>query len=1060
LDLNLATHLTQQVRLFEAVASTTPDFIYVFDTEGRFQYANRRLLEVWGLALGDVVGKTCLELGYEPWHHEMHMREIAQVVKTREAITGEVPFRAPRTGIFGVYEYIFTPVLGVSGEVELIAGTTRDVSERKRVEEALRTSEERLAIALQAGQLGFWDWDVPSGAVIFGGCWASMLGYSAQEIDPDLSAWERLVHPEDRDRVMEVLADHLARRTEFYECEHRLRHKDGSWRWILDRGMVVERDADGTPLRALGTHLDITARKQAEEDQRRSADLLRFLSRLSAELAPLATATDIVRRAGERIGEHFCLSRLDFCMVDEQSSEVRVLHEWLSGTGPSGAGTHRLSDYLDAKVIEDLKSGRIVTIADVREDARTAALADAYARWNLVSMVYAPHLRADRLMLLVLGVDRPRVWREDEVALIGEVAERVHIRFDRARAEAGLRESESFYRQMLESIPGMTFTNTPDGACDYVSSQWVEYTGVPAAQHHGSGWIGVLHPRDRQRAHAAWQAALAGAGEYDLEYRVRRRDGVYEWFKVRGRALRDESGGIARWMGTAVNVDGLKRAETALQAREARYRELFEHNPHPMWIYDAHSLRFLAVNDATLHLYGYSREEFAQLTTADIRPPEEIPRMLEVQSQVLAGYTVLGEWLHRKKDGTVFHVETRTHPLLWEGRRAVLAMANDITERKRAEAALRDSDRQKDEFIAMLAHELRNPLAPIRASAGILRAREGSDPVLQRSREIIDRQAAHMARLLDDLLDVSRLSRGRLTLQRAAVPLREILEAAIETSRPLIDQRGQRLELEGVQTPVLLYADAARLTQVFANLLNNASKYNHPGGCIALTVHDDGSHVLVRVRDSGIGIEPDMLEDVFDLFVQGTHARAHAGGGLGIGLSLARRLVDMHCGTIVAQSAGPGSGSTFTVRLPTFVPRGAETLPQALIEAPAPARRKILIADDNEDAADSLALLFESQGCTVRTAYGGEAAVREAQSFHPDVILLDLGMPEVDGYQACRRIRESAAGAGALVIAVSGWGRDADLQRSAAAGFDRHFLKPVDPNALLRLIGEERRSRH
>ncbi len=412
-------------------------------------------------------------------------------------------------------------------------------------------------------------------------------------------------------------------------------------------------------------------------------------------------------------------------------------------------------------------------------------------------------------------------------------------------------------------------------------------------------------------------------------------DGVYEWFKMRGRAIRDASGTIARWIGMAVNVDGLKRAEEAL----------------------------------------------------------------------------------------------------------------------------RNSDRQKDEFIAMLAHELRNPLAPIRASVGIMRARGPSDPVLQRSRDIIDRQTTHMARLLDDLLDVSRLSRGRLTLQRVPTALDDVLDAAVETSRPLIDQKGQRLVIRGTQNAIHLYADVARLTQVFANLLNNASKYGHTGDAIELSVHQHVERVEIRVQDRGIGIDPDMLERVFELFVQGDEARRHAGGGLGIGLSLARRLVEMHGGGIHARSDGHGQGCTFVVSLPMLARDESVPVQRALQADAQRANRRVLIADDNADAADSLAMLLQSAGCEVRTEYGGDAAVGAISEFRPDVILLDLGMPGIDGYQTCRMIRETAVGAAALLVAVSGWGRDADLQRSAAAGFDRHFLKPVDPNTLLQLIGAERHGR-
>jgi signal transduction histidine kinase/ActR/RegA family two-component response regulator len=431
--------------------------------------------------------------------------------------------------------------------------------------------------------------------------------------------------------------------------------------------------------------------------------------------------------------------------------------------------------------------------------------------------------------------------------------------------------------------------------------------------------------------------------------------------------------------------------------------------------------------------------------------------MFEVQRQVMAGYQVLGEWRHRKKDGSIFHVETRTHPLVWEGRRAVLAMANDITARKQTEEAMRDSDRQKDEFLAMLAHELRNPLAPIRASTAILRSRAAADPMLQRCRDIIERQTGHMARLLDDLLDVSRLSRGKLTLQRSPVLLREALDAAIETSRPLIERQSQQLMIEAEAAAVVLDADSARLTQVFANLLNNAARYSHPGGRIELRVHPGEGSVTVSVRDEGIGIEAPMLGCVFDLFAQGAEAREHAEGGLGIGLSLARRLVEMHGGAISARSAGPGQGSTFSVTLPVLVAANQETPGDATrIDALVPGCR-ILIADDNVDAADTMAMLFEGMQCKVRTVYAGAAAAWEAEHFQPDVVLLDLGMPDVDGYEACRRIRAAGSGEGMLIVAISGWGRDADLQKSMAAGFDHHLLKPVDPDALIRLIRDAQR---
>jgi signal transduction histidine kinase len=341
-----------------------------------------------------------------------------------------------------------------------------------------------------------------------------------------------------------------------------------------------------------------------------------------------------------------------------------------------------------------------------------------------------------------------------------------------------------------------------------------------------------------------------------------------------------------------------------------------------------------------------------------------------------------------------------------------ISFIEDITSRKRAEEALREADQRKDEFLALLAHELRNPLAPIRTSVGLMRARPTDDPVLMRCREVIDRQVSHMARLLDDLLDVSRLSRGQLTLQRKVVGLREILDAAIEASMPLIVQQGQELAVESIDESITLDADAARLTQVFGNLLNNAAKYSASGIGHQVSVRREENVVDVTVQDRGMGIAPEMLERVFDLFTQADAAQAHAPGGLGIGLSLARRLVEMHDGTIVAASGGLGHGSEFTVRLPIAErARPAEPAPAVQPDQQiAPLQRRVLVVDDNGEAADMLAMLLTEVGCEVQTAYRGEAAIREADRFRPDLVLLDIGLPDISGEEVCRRIPRVSVG--------------------------------------------------
>lgn len=378
-------------------------------------------------------------------------------------------------------------------------------------------------------------------------------------------------------------------------------------------------------------------------------------------------------------------------------------------------------------------------------------------------------------------------------------------------------------------------------------------------------------------------------------------------------------------------------------------------------------------------------------------------------------------------------------------------------ERRQVLAELEASDKRKDEFLALLAHELRNPLAPIRTSMGVMRARGTADPALARCRDIIDRQVTQMSRLLDDLLDVSRLSRGKLTLRPTTVRLADVLETAVETARPIIDDRRHTLHLHGLDSAIMLDADKARLTQVFANLLNNAAKYTDPGGRIDVIVQRHHGSARVTVRDTGMGIEPELRPRVFELFTQAGHAREMGEGGLGIGLALAQRLVEMHDGTIEAHSGGRGHGSEFVVTLPmvstTRVPDRSNE-PTAM--AAASMRRRVLIADDNADAADTLAMLLEDLGCEVRTVYDGTEAIREAQSFRPDVILLDLGMPGVSGQTVCHRLRGEAWAADAIIVAVTGLGQDEDRRRTKISGFDHHLVKPVDTAVLVELVRDRR----
>lgn len=613
----------RQRRLYETVLSNTPDLVYVFDLAHRFTYANAVLLQMWGKTFEEAIGKTCWELGYEPWHAAMHDREIEEVKATRAPIRGEVPFN----GTFGrrIYDYIFVPILGPDGEVEAIAGTTRDVTDRKRFEEELRDSE------------------------------------------------------------------------------------------------------------------------------------LRF-------------------------------------------------------------------------------------------------------------------------------------------------------------------------RTITNTMPQMVWTALPDGTVEYHNEQFDQFVGWNEEMASRATWAQELvHPDDRAHASERWKHSVASGDTYEITLRLRHNTGGYRWVLARALPLRDGAGKIVKWLGTDTDIHDAKLNEEALQAANQR----------------------------------------------------------------------------------------------------------------------------KDEFLAMLAHELRNPLAPISAAAQVLRlAPHNPDKVRQYS-EVISRQVSHMTTLVNDLLDVSRVTRGMVQLDKVPVDVKAVVTSAAEQVHPLVEAGRHTLALQLGSAPACVLGDRARLIQVTANLLANAAKYTAPGGRITLALDVIDDMVRIAVTDNGNGIEPALLPQVFDLFVQGKRTPDRAQGGLGLGLALVKNIVQMHGGQVAAHSAGPATGSTFTVDLPAAaqLPRPAAVTAPAL--APSNQSLRIMLVDDNVDAAATLSALLDAAGHVVETINDPRQAVDAALASLPDVFILDIGMPLIDGHELARQLHAQPALAGAVYFALTGYGQNSDRESSRQAGFDRHFVKPVEAARLL-----------
>jgi signal transduction histidine kinase/ActR/RegA family two-component response regulator len=501
-------------------------------------------------------------------------------------------------------------------------------------------------------------------------------------------------------------------------------------------------------------------------------------------------------------------------------------------------------------------------------------------------------------------------------------------------------------------------------------------------------------------------------------------------------------------------ADELKRRIRALAA-------LVERAPVPIAVaHDAHC-QFISANTALARLLGVRQGGNISLTPPEGEnpsyriqragqdmPADELPMQYAIahRSHVTNDIEII------RADDTVVFVRNDVEPL-YDARGAVcgcVSVCVDMTESRRVEEMLREVDRRKDEFLATLSHELRNPLAPIRNALELMR-RAGDDRRLtEPALSIMERQFQQLVRLTDDLLDVSRITRNRLELRLETIDLRDVLRSAIETTQPLFDVAGHTLRVSLPPEPVWVDGDFTRLAQAFGNLLNNAAKYTNRGGVITLNAEAIGAEVVVTVADNGIGIAADELPRIFEMFIQSSQGSDHPRGGLGIGLTLAQRLLELHAGHIEARSPGRGSGTTFTTRLPRTALKRDEVEAELTDDSPVVACR-ILVAEDVPDAAQMLRLMLECMGHAVRVAADGVEAVRMALEFQPQIALLDIGMPRMDGYEAARRIRK-AMGEQVILVAVTGWGQDEDKRRAREAGFDHHLTKPAEPKAVERLI--------
>ena len=623
----------------------------------------------------------------------------------------------------------------------------------------------------------------------------------------------------------------------------------------------------------------------------------------------------------------------------------------------------------------------------------------------------------------------------------------------RKRVEQALREAEENLRLMVESIKDFAlFTIDPQGTIVSWNPGAEKLFGYSEDEALGQKLAVLFPPEDRAALVPEHEIASAAASGRATDERWHiRKDGSRFFASGVLAPIFDEDSKLRGFTKIARDMTQRKVAEEAVREAAVRLKAIVDTAVDGIITIDEAGI-VESMNLAAERIFGYTREEVLGSNIRMLMPP---PYRAE-HDGYLAAYMKTGqrriigsgrEVMGLRKDGSTFPIDLAVSETRLGARRIFTGIVRDITERKAMEKELREDDQRKDHFLAMLAHELRNPLAPISNAVQIMRIEGPDSPNLGWSIDVIAEQIKHMTRIVDDLLDVSRITRGTVTLQQEPIAIEKVVELAVQASRPLLDDYNHQLNISLPESPLVLELDPARMAQVLANLLNNAAKYTPEGGRIDLKVIESDCDVQIKVADTGIGIAPELLPKVFDLFVQADQSLSRSRGGLGIGLTVVRSLVEMHQGEVAVHSEGPGTGSEFTIRLPRPESRVAiapETESDARGKKADLPRRRILVVDDSLVNAASLEKLLNALGQEVQTAHDGKQAVELAQSYKPDIILLDIGLPVMNGYEVAEVCRKDRELQNVTLVAMTGYGKEQDRQRSQAAGFNAHLVKPVN----------------
>ena len=799
---------------------------------------------------------------------------------------------------------------------------------------------------------------------------------------------------------------------------------------------------------------DITERKRHEAN-------LVILAEVSQALVGLTNINETMNVLGEKIGGHFNASVCAFSDVDEEAGIIVAKYDWHRADVPSTKGTYRIADYHTEAFRTASRAGETYIIYNTIDDPRVNGPNMAAA--SVGAYVNVPFVRDGKWLFNITVVDiAPRHWRADEIDLIRELINRIWTRLERARAEESLHQSQRFVQGIVTSLPLVIYLfDLVEGKNLFLSPQIMDVFGYQPNEMQTAGpnlLPTFFHPDDLPRIAGYFEQINRSTGDevFTIECRMHHKQRGWIWVVCRDIVYaRDPEGRPTQLLGTAEDITERKEAEQTLRRSDERFRTLVQNLPdYAIFQIDPDTI-ITEWTEGAQRVKGYTAQEAIGQPLSLFYTPEnlaagELTNEVEEASRNGRAERIS---VRIRKGGERFWVDEIMTAIHDEAGQITgfTKISRDITRRRQMEQALLEADRRKDEFLALLAHELRNPLATLSNTLLILELTGGktADMNVPTATAMMTREVAQLTRLVDDLLDVSRISRGKLMLTFGQLDLTTLVSQAGEAVRAQFSMANRRLSITLPSKPTYLNGDAARLRQVISNLLTNALKFTNEDGYIGVSLEQANGQAVLRVQDDGIGIPPHELTRIFEMFAQVDSSVGRSQGGLGLGLTLVSELAKLHGGRVEAYSTG--KGSTFTVYLPLELNQLSVTEQPKPESVPA-RKRQVLVVDDNHDAAKTLAMLLKLLGNEVHTRHDGLSGVEAAESLRPQVAILDISMPGMDGYQAAQRIREQPWGQHLMLIALSGYGQEEDKRRSREAGFDTHLVKPVDMSALSELL--------